>query len=287
MMIGSNAWGAAQHGYSYGQMTIGENAYGAMQLGSVESSLAWATNSGKGSLQLFYFSSKKGALMTGNASLGLGGAIVTNDEAIVIGTDNVSHGDRTITADGFYVGDTPVLTVTNSEYTQAVAQAGAALPSTGGTLTGPLDGGGQIISNATLQILNPKVFANQMTPINIPNITWVTVVLTNVVNIVGGTWDNTYWTPGVVGLGNINAGFSWDAVGLVGNTQFRLLKNGVAWMYGPTLYLETANAQTPANFPFWNDNATNKFSLQIYRNSVEGHTNAQSISTFFYGEMKP
>jgi hypothetical protein len=58
----------------------------------------------------------------GKASIGLGACVVSNKQSIVAGDGQVSHGDGTVTASGFYVGHTPVLT--NTPTLQAVVTAG-------------------------------------------------------------------------------------------------------------------------------------------------------------------
>ncbi len=100
--ISVNAYGASQQGYNYyGSQFIGTNAYGAEQRGFLASSSS-ATNNGKGSMQLFNLGASQKALMTGNASIGLGACTVTNDQAIVAGDGLVSRGNGTIAAFGFY-----------------------------------------------------------------------------------------------------------------------------------------------------------------------------------------
>ncbi len=118
--MGNNSYGAIQAGYvwegvSYigswgiGCMQFGMNNHGrmimpgnqgSMQLGVV--TYAGATNEGNGSVQLLNLSSGQGALMKGNASLGLGACTVTDDNAIVAGDSQVSHGNGSITAVKFY-----------------------------------------------------------------------------------------------------------------------------------------------------------------------------------------
>jgi len=125
--IGMESFGASQNGYNVGTQTIGSNAYGAEQRGFVEYT-ASATNAGVGSIQLLNLVATQAALMTGHASIGLGGCTVTNDQAIVAGDGLVSHGNGTVTARGFY-GDGSGLTnlivtgtlVTNSVTTDKLA----------------------------------------------------------------------------------------------------------------------------------------------------------------------
>ncbi len=147
--MGNNSYGAIQAGYVWagtthigswgvGCLQMGMNSsgrmimpgpQGAMQLGVVTS--AGATNQGCGSIQLLNLSSGQSALMTGNASLGLGACTVTNDAAIVAGDSQVSHGNGTISAAGFY-GSGAGLTDLN------VSSDTNFLRITGGTVTGPV-----------------------------------------------------------------------------------------------------------------------------------------------------
>ena len=58
-------------------------------------------------------------------------------------------------------------------------------------------------------------------------------------------------------------------------------------MRGETEYLETANAINSAFFPFYNDDITNRYSIQNYVASDQGQTGAVGISTFYYGRVVP
>jgi hypothetical protein len=70
------------------------------------------TNStGDGSIQIM--SGAGTNVMTGNASIGIGNTVTcTNDQAIVLGDGNTSHGDKSITAGSYWVGDTNIVTST-------------------------------------------------------------------------------------------------------------------------------------------------------------------------------
>lgn len=104
-----DSYGAQQNGYVDGTMSQGIGSYGAQQNGRVNSGY-YATNNGVGSLQLLNLTNGN-ALMTGNASIGLNAVTVTNDSAIVTGDGNVSHGTGTITANGYWIGNTNLLTL--------------------------------------------------------------------------------------------------------------------------------------------------------------------------------
>ena len=103
-----DAKGAEQRGFNFGTQIIGPEAYGAAQRGYVSVS-ACATNSGAGSLQLLNLADSQLAIMAGSASVGLGACRVTDDQAVVAGDGQVSHGRGTVTAVGFF-GDGSGLT---------------------------------------------------------------------------------------------------------------------------------------------------------------------------------
>lgn len=109
--IGSVAHGAAQHGINLGTMVIGNGAYGAVQRGYIAAG-AWATNAGKGSVQLLNLTNSQKALITGYASIGMGACLVTNNQALVVGDGLVSRGNGTVAACGFF-GDGSGLTNLN------------------------------------------------------------------------------------------------------------------------------------------------------------------------------
>lgn len=76
-----------------------DTAYGAMQMGYVSTTNSSMTNRyGHGSIQMMSSNSVGRALMTGQASIGLGAVDVTNDNAIVLGDGLKSHGDGSLTA---------------------------------------------------------------------------------------------------------------------------------------------------------------------------------------------
>lgn len=61
-----------------------------------------ATNTGTASVGLFSFGGNQHQFISGNASIGLGAVAVTNNNALVAGDGNVSHGDGSVTASRFY-----------------------------------------------------------------------------------------------------------------------------------------------------------------------------------------
>jgi hypothetical protein len=80
---------------------IADSAFGASQHGEVAAG-ARAKNAGKGSMQLLCLTNAQSAILTGEASIGMGACVVTNNQALVVGDGIASHGDRTVTAAGFY-----------------------------------------------------------------------------------------------------------------------------------------------------------------------------------------
>lgn len=104
--LGSGMYGSFNKvGTTYGSvMRIGPNAYGAMIRGQAYGEMANATNNAIGSIQLINLIAGEVALMTGNASIGLGACTVSNDQAIVAGNGGVSHGNGSITAQGGFYG---------------------------------------------------------------------------------------------------------------------------------------------------------------------------------------
>jgi len=122
--IGTNAAGALIVGEAGagGDRSIGNEADGAVIRGYIESGTA--SVSGKGSMLLMNLSGQS-ASITGNASLGLGAVTVSNDQAIVIGDGNESHGNGSMTADSFH-GDGSGLTNMIGLITERISGAGAA-----------------------------------------------------------------------------------------------------------------------------------------------------------------
>lgn len=109
--IGAGASGSEQRGgFNRAAIHIEMNAHGASQYGRAEEGSS-ATNAGHGAMQLFYLGTGEHALTTadGAGSLLLGAGVASNKHCIVVGNGNVSHGDSTVTADGFY-GDGSGLT---------------------------------------------------------------------------------------------------------------------------------------------------------------------------------
>ena len=128
--ITNTAFGADFHGISLGSSKITGiggsirgliNSQGGGNSGNV-------TNSGVGTIALvnLYDATEK-ANLTGNASLGLGAVSLSNDECIVAGNQQVSHGDGSITAGGGFYGS---LSGNAASATYATT-AGTAVTSTG------------------------------------------------------------------------------------------------------------------------------------------------------------
>jgi hypothetical protein len=80
-----------------------KSGQGAMQIGSFTSGIM-SNNTGHASLQIM--SGAGTNIMTGQASIGIGSVIVSNNQAIVLGDGNQSHGNKSITAGSFWTGET-------------------------------------------------------------------------------------------------------------------------------------------------------------------------------------
>jgi hypothetical protein len=111
-IYGGGGWTGSCHQWLYQEhgLAVINVAHSAIQLGYMASGIM--TNStGDGSIQIM--SGAGTNVMTGNASLGIGNTVTcTNDQAIVLGDGNQSHGDKSITAGSFWVGDTNIVTST-------------------------------------------------------------------------------------------------------------------------------------------------------------------------------
>lgn len=100
----------------------------------------WATNSGSASIGLFYLSgSAYSQLIAGNASIGCGAVIVTNNESVAVGNGTVSHGDGSISALSFWGNGSGLTNLNISSDTNYVRR-------TGDTMTGPLSVAGAIVA---------------------------------------------------------------------------------------------------------------------------------------------
>jgi hypothetical protein len=121
--------GAQFRGKNDGNLLV--DGAGAFVLGSFPS-LTAVTNRGVGSLLLGSLSAGQKALITevGNASLLLGAGTVSNNQCIVVGDGNESHGLRSVTADSFWaktamrVNAGPVL----AHYADAAVVCGSGQP---------------------------------------------------------------------------------------------------------------------------------------------------------------
>jgi hypothetical protein len=152
MYIESSAYGAVQHGAAIGGPWY-ISGVGAAQFGETVELTTSATNTGHGSIQLFYFPAAVGnqhALMTGNASLSLGNSTNTHNQCLTVGDYSFSYCD-----DSMSIGTGGVWT------------------------TGPIMFGGTN-AGATIIIISNLVFN-----------TFGTIVYSNVADFVsayGGTW---------------------------------------------------------------------------------------------------
>lgn len=107
MTIGIGRFGSSQRGFNISGATMTMNGIGALQQGYNMSSTV-LNQGGAGSIQLFNLTSGQTSLVTsaGNASIVLGGGTASNNNSIVAGDNQVSHGDGSITAGGgFWIGD--------------------------------------------------------------------------------------------------------------------------------------------------------------------------------------
>lgn len=125
MVIGDSAIGAVQYGACLGAGQMYNGAIGAGQFGNIFGASASATNLGYGSLQLFYLQNNEHAYMSGHASLSLGANTVTNNESIVVGDGEQSHGDGSITAKSFWGNITGNLSGTSTVASLALSATGA------------------------------------------------------------------------------------------------------------------------------------------------------------------
>jgi len=134
--IGANAHGASQSGRNHGTQTIGEFAHGAQQRGYVDDG-ATATNNGIGAVQLLDLTAGQNALTTadGDGSILLGAGTANHRYSIVAGDGQVSHGDGSITAAGFW-GDGSGLTGITAAQVGAVANTPAGIAAAGGVTNG-------------------------------------------------------------------------------------------------------------------------------------------------------
>jgi hypothetical protein len=89
--------------YQAAGLAVINGAYGAWQIGYQASGVI--TNSG-GHASLQIMSGAGTNIMTGQASLGIGSVIVSNNQAVVLGDGNQSHGNKSITAGSFWIGET-------------------------------------------------------------------------------------------------------------------------------------------------------------------------------------
>jgi hypothetical protein len=110
--IYGSGYASASHQWLYqaAGLSVINGAYGAWQIGYQASGIL--TNSGgHGSIQIM--SGAGTNVMTGKGSLGIGNTVTcTNDQAIVLGDGNTSHGNKSITAGSYWVGDTNIVTST-------------------------------------------------------------------------------------------------------------------------------------------------------------------------------
>lgn len=145
-----------------GGTAIMNTAVGSMQVGYLQNGAVASNYNASGSLQLFKLIAGETNIMRGDASIGLGAVTVSNNQAIVGGTGNQSHGDGSITMDSFWQGETNLETKI-SVATQSVIHADGTV-----AWTGNQNAGGK-------------------TATNIASITFVTNLVTMFTGDIGGT----------------------------------------------------------------------------------------------------
>ena len=107
-------------GSQFGQVVNGGRMVNNANSGSAQFGLVFtgiATNGGNGSIQLLNLTAGEIALMNGSASLGLGACIVSDDQSIVAGDLQISHGVGSITASGGFWSEANSLTTNSSGWT--------------------------------------------------------------------------------------------------------------------------------------------------------------------------
>jgi len=103
--------------------------------------------------------------------------------------------------------------------------------------------------------------------------TWNQLTFPTLVNQLGGTWDGTNWTPGIVGYVNFNIyGNSVTA----SQKAIALYKNGVSFIAPP---LGPTSEAWSGNATFYNNLATNKYAIYAFSTVIV--TNSASIPTRF------
>jgi hypothetical protein len=189
-------------------------------------------------------------------------------------------------------------------YTDTVAKASAALPKAGGTMTGelqvpalrisgtPTNGAVFVCSNtATGQgvwRVYPKFYSYSSTATAFANATATEIPFNNT-TICGGTFDGTYWTPGVVGWVSLSGGIEFTSKIVTGHLLVFFNKNGAALDQGTMVFDSGIGYPAVKNsgiFP--NDNATNRFSLAVIPYVGSTITNrALNEFTSFSGTVLP
>ena len=115
-------------------------------------------------------------------------------------------------------------------------------------------------------------------------LTWPTTIAQ-----IGGTWDGTKWTPGVVGTVQIVASLQWDATARTGWSILQLSKNGASYQTGPTIRISSDSYSTvQASFQFYNAQATNVYGISVNTSFGVTATNQPDISgCYFSGKVNP
>jgi hypothetical protein len=130
-------YGSIRAGLNNGAMEVGGLGHGALQLGGTFAG-SYATNYGRGSIQLIDLSAGQVAYISqaADTAIGLGACTVSNKQSIVAGDGQESHGDGSITAGGGFFGSganltgiTPAQVGAVSNTPEAISAAGSALAS--------------------------------------------------------------------------------------------------------------------------------------------------------------
>jgi len=116
-------------------MASGGQGHGAVHLGGTFAG-SYATNYGRGSIQLIDLSAGQVAYISQDAdtAIGLGACTVSNKQSIVVGDGQESHGDGSVTAGGGFYGSGANLTGITPAQIGAVSNTAAGIAAAGGVI---------------------------------------------------------------------------------------------------------------------------------------------------------
>jgi hypothetical protein len=164
------------------------------------------------------------------------------------------------------------------------ALAVAALQVTGGS---PTNGAVLVATNGAGQgkwMVYPKIFARKTTTVNSGLSTFLT--FDTVDQQIGGVWDGTNWTPGVVGWMTINVAYKWGAAAYDSLSRLSLYKNSVMMGWGIQHPINQTGGSFGQTWCINNDNVTNKWT--VFLDTPVANTNSTDAYTcFFAGSISP